>query len=38
LGLAITQRLVAALGGQLKYNTAPGKGTLFFFTLDLPVA
>jgi signal transduction histidine kinase len=38
LGLAITQRLVAALGGQLKYDTAPGKGTLFFFTLDLPVA
>src|SRR5207247_8745739 len=34
LGLAITQRLVAALGGQLKYETAPGKGTLFFFTLD----
>src|SRR6267154_2799049 len=38
LGLAITQRLVAALGGQLTYDTAPGKGTRFFFTLDLPVA
>ncbi len=38
LGLAITQRLVAALGGQLKYDTAPGKGTRFFYTLDLPVA
>ena len=38
LGLAITQRLVAALGGQLQYETAPGKGTRFFFTLDLPVA
>jgi signal transduction histidine kinase len=38
LGLVITQRLVAALGGQLKYETAPGKGTRFFFDLDLPVA
>ncbi len=38
LGLAITQRLVAALGGQLTYDTAPGTGTRFFFTLDLPVA
>jgi len=38
LGLAITQRLVAALGGQLTYDTLPGKGTRFFFTLDLPVA
>src|SRR5712691_11295002 len=38
LGLVITQRLVAALGGQLTYDTAPGKGTRFFFTLDLPVA
>jgi len=37
LGLAITQRLVAALGGQLRYDTAPGKGTRFYFTLDLPV-
>lgn len=38
LGLAITQRLVAALGGRLDYETAPGKGTRFFFTLDIPVA
>jgi signal transduction histidine kinase len=38
LGLAITQRLVGALGGQLNYETAPGKGTRFYFTLDLPVA
>src|SRR5712691_2717719 len=38
LGLAITQRLAAALGGQLQYETGPGKGTRFFFTLDLPVA
>ena len=38
LGLAITQRLVAALGGQLQYETAPAKGTRFFFILELPVA
>jgi len=38
LGLAITQRLVAALGGQLKYVTAPDQGTRFFFTVRLPVA
>lgn len=37
LGLAITQRLVGALGGQLKYETAAGKGTRFYFALDLPV-
>ena len=32
------ERLVAALGGQLEYDTVPGKGTRFFFTLDLPAA
>ena len=37
LGLAITQRLVGALGGQLKYETAAGKGTRFYFVLDLPM-
>jgi len=37
LGLAIARRLVGALGGQLKYETAAGKGTRFFFVLDLPV-
>lgn len=36
LGLAITQRLVGALGGQLKYETAAGTGTRFYFVLDLP--
>src|SRR6267154_497457 len=38
LGMAITQRLVAALGSQLKYETAPDTGTRFFFTVHLPVA
>jgi two-component system sensor histidine kinase TorS len=37
LGLAISQRLVAALGGQLRYETAAGKGTRFHFVLELPV-
>jgi signal transduction histidine kinase len=37
LGLAITQRLVRALGGQLEYETAADKGTRFYFILDLPV-
>jgi signal transduction histidine kinase len=37
LGLAITKRLVAALGGQLTFETAPGKGTRFLFTLSLPL-
>ncbi len=37
LGLAITQRLVRALGGRLQYETAAGKGTRFYFVLDLPV-
>jgi signal transduction histidine kinase len=38
LGLAITQRLVRALGGQLRYQTAPDQGTRFSFVLDLPVS
>jgi len=37
LGLAITQRLVRALGGRLQYETAAATGTRFSFVLDLPV-
>jgi signal transduction histidine kinase len=37
LGLAITQRLVRALGGRLQYETAAATGTRFYFVLDLPV-
>jgi len=37
LGLAITQRLVKALGGELLYETTEGRGTRFYFVLDLPV-
>jgi signal transduction histidine kinase len=36
LGLAITQRLVRALGGRLQYETAAATGTRFYFVLDLP--
>ncbi|MGE5802971.1 MAG: sensor histidine kinase [Gemmatimonadota bacterium] len=38
LGLAITQRLVRALGGWLRYDTVLEKGTRFYFVLDLPMA
>jgi signal transduction histidine kinase len=37
LGLAITQRLVRALGGHLQYETVAGAGTRFHFVLHLPV-
>jgi len=36
LGLAITHRLVAAMGGRLAFESAPGRGTRFYFDLDLP--
>lgn len=38
LGLAISQRLVRALGGHLHYQTAAGAGTRFYFVVALPVA
>jgi signal transduction histidine kinase len=38
LGLAIAQRLVAGLGGQLSYHTVLGEGTRFSFSLNLPLA
>jgi signal transduction histidine kinase len=37
LGLALTQRLVRALGGELLYDTAEERGTRFYFVLELPV-
>ncbi|MBF0126161.1 MAG: response regulator [Magnetococcales bacterium] len=33
LGLALTQRLVARLGGQLQVESAPAKGSRFYFTV-----
>jgi len=38
LGLAITQRLVHLLGGKLAVDSAPGQGSCFSFTLQLPPA
>jgi signal transduction histidine kinase len=37
LGLAIVRKLVTAMGGELHVETARGRGTRFFFVLDLPV-
>jgi signal transduction histidine kinase len=36
LGLSICRKLVAAMGGELAVDTAPGYGTRFYFTLELP--
>lgn len=37
LGLAISHKLVQHMGGELRFNSTPGQGSCFFFTLDLPV-
>jgi signal transduction histidine kinase/FixJ family two-component response regulator len=38
LGLALSQRHVALLGGELRLESEPGKGSRFFFQLTLPLA
>lgn len=38
LGLVISRQLVRAMGGELDVRSAPGHGTSFTFTLDLPLA
>ena len=37
LGLAICQKLVRAMGAELRAETTPNVGSRFFFTLDLPL-
>jgi signal transduction histidine kinase len=34
LGLSITRALVEAMGGQIGFETEPGRGTTFYFDLD----
>jgi signal transduction histidine kinase len=38
LGLAITRRLVAAMGGRLAFDTGPTEGTNFYFSVEMPPA
>jgi signal transduction histidine kinase/ActR/RegA family two-component response regulator len=38
LGLVIALKLVALMGGNLEVLSTPGKGSIFSFTVDLPVA
>jgi PAS domain S-box-containing protein len=37
LGLPISQRLVEMMGGQVEVKSVPGRGSIFWFNLDLPV-
>ena len=36
LGLAISQEIIALLGGRLQATSTPGKGSEFFFQIELP--
>jgi signal transduction histidine kinase/HPt (histidine-containing phosphotransfer) domain-containing protein len=38
LGLAICRRLVTMMGGEIGFDSQPGAGSAFWFTVDLPPA
>ncbi|MDI1249222.1 MAG: ATP-binding protein [Lacunisphaera sp.] len=38
LGLAISQSLVRRMGGEIKVESSPGRGAVFYFDLTLPLA
>ncbi|CNH42903.1 hybrid sensory histidine kinase BarA [Yersinia aldovae] len=38
LGLVISQRFVALMGGRLELESQPGQGSLFHFTITLPLS
>lgn len=38
LGLAISKKIVAAMGGELEVESESGKGSRFFFSINLPPA
>lgn len=37
LGLSISTKIINLMGGQLNLNSTVGKGSTFFFTIDVPV-
>ncbi|MGM0419308.1 MAG: response regulator [Thermodesulfobacteriota bacterium] len=38
LGLIISDMIVKEMGGRIKFESEPGKGSLFYFTITAPVA